>query len=538
MSLYGDLPPPSASSAEGENPTQKQDSDPKDGVAASSKATAKPVLPAGWASSITRLKPTLNRKLAAVKPKTAVRTIPAGFAAQSSTITASAAASSTDIQSGASQGSNAIAELSAPAATLFSPPKQPEKTVDENSWLKARTAQVQRQEYDAMAYVRKQAKKPPVKGQVGPISLDDDYDIARPNEYEEFKVLFENEWRLREEEKQQQKLQERTLRYRRSLSRSSSPSRTRSRSYSRSRSRSRGRSHSASRRRSRSQSPKSAATRFRRSRSRDYSPLSRTRAPHSRGDRSRSRSRSRGRSPHPSRRGGHPRSRSRSRSYSPRRSPSPVARRLNSPPGSSGQGHGHERPATAYKAFMPPVSYFTESDTTRSTPVVPPIVGAAGATTASHVSANDVSGEDAFLRRARLSQQQQRPVNPIAPASQPALQSRPAFVPSTQQVPSKGTPSTVILLTNMVGPGEVDDSLQEETAGECEKYGAVVRCLIFEVQNGKVPPEEAVRIFVKFGALGSAERALKDLDGRFFGGRQVRGQFFDETRFDQLQLAP
>jgi hypothetical protein len=41
--------------------------------------------------------------------------------------------------------------------------------------------------------------------------------------------------------------------------------------------------------------------------------------------------------------------------------------------------------------------------------------------------------------------------------------------------------SPVILLTNMVGPGEVDDMLQEETADECSKYGKVERCLIFEV---------------------------------------------------------
>lgn len=41
-------------------------------------------------------------------------------------------------------------------------------------------------------------------------------------------------------------------------------------------------------------------------------------------------------------------------------------------------------------------------------------------------------------------------------------------------------PSHVILLTNMVGPGEVDDMLQEETADECSKYGKVERCLIFE----------------------------------------------------------
>lgn len=47
-------------------------------------------------------------------------------------------------------------------------------------------------------------------------------------------------------------------------------------------------------------------------------------------------------------------------------------------------------------------------------------------------------------------------------------------------------PSPVILLTNMVGPGEVDDMLQEETADECSKYGKVERCLIFEVNYASI----------------------------------------------------
>lgn len=48
---------------------------------------------------------------------------------------------------------------------------------------------------------------------------------------------------------------------------------------------------------------------------------------------------------------------------------------------------------------------------------------------------------------------------------------------------NKEMASQVILLTNMVGPGEVDDMLQEETADECSKYGKVERCLIFEVSQ-------------------------------------------------------
>lgn len=33
----------------------------------------------------------------------------------------------------------------------------------------------------------------------------------------------------------------------------------------------------------------------------------------------------------------------------------------------------------------------------------------------------------------------------------------------------------------MVGPGEVDEDLEPETAEECTKYGEVEKCVIFEV---------------------------------------------------------
>ena len=38
---------------------------------------------------------------------------------------------------------------------------------------------------------------------------------------------------------------------------------------------------------------------------------------------------------------------------------------------------------------------------------------------------------------------------------------------------------------NMVGPGDVDDDLEGETKEECQKYGEVNKCVIFEVSNKK-----------------------------------------------------
>lgn len=57
---------------------------------------------------------------------------------------------------------------------------------------------------------------------------------------------------------------------------------------------------------------------------------------------------------------------------------------------------------------------------------------------------------------------------------------------------------------NMVGPGEVDEDLESETAEECTKYGPVVRCKIYEEKNPMVPSDKSVRIFVQFTTLDSA----------------------------------
>ena len=100
-------------------------------------------------------------------------------------------------------------------------------------------------------------------------------------------------------------------------------------------------------------------------------------------------------------------------------------------------------------------------------------------------------------------------------------------------------PSRVVLMRNMVGPGEVDAELEEEVRSECSRYGQVLRVLIFEVtQPSTLPQEEAVRIFVKFAREDVAGAALKVFNGRFFGGRTVRCAYFSEARFDANDVAP
>ncbi|XP_012263456.2 splicing factor 45 [Athalia rosae] len=122
------------------------------------------------------------------------------------------------------------------------------------------------------------------------------------------------------------------------------------------------------------------------------------------------------------------------------------------------------------------------------------------------------------------------PPPPVGPVSQSLV---PQEEPSITEIMK--SPSKVVLLRNMVGPGEVDEDLEPEVKDECNtKYGDVSRVMIHEVMD--VQPEEAVRIFVEFKRIESAIKAVVDLNGRFFGGRQVRAGFYSCEKLDALQL--
>lgn len=122
-------------------------------------------------------------------------------------------------------------------------------------------------------------------------------------------------------------------------------------------------------------------------------------------------------------------------------------------------------------------------------------------------------------------------VAPEAPAPPPEP-------PKKNKIKIRGRPTRVVMLRNMVGPGDVDSDLQPEIEEECTKYGEVDRVAIFEVKDPKCPAEKAVRIFAKFVRQESAMKALVDLNGRFFGGREVEAAFFSEQKFDEAKLAP
>ncbi|XP_011882392.1 PREDICTED: poly(U)-binding-splicing factor half pint isoform X2 [Vollenhovia emeryi] len=94
--------------------------------------------------------------------------------------------------------------------------------------------------------------------------------------------------------------------------------------------------------------------------------------------------------------------------------------------------------------------------------------------------------------------------------------------------------SRVVILRNMVAPEDVDETLQEEIQDECSKFGVVVRVIIYKERQSEEDEnaEVIVKIFVEFAEMNEAERARDSLNGRYFGGRLVKGELYDQALFD------
>ncbi|KAK0567420.1 hypothetical protein OC861_002742 [Tilletia horrida] len=91
-----------------------------------------------------------------------------------------------------------------------------------------------------------------------------------------------------------------------------------------------------------------------------------------------------------------------------------------------------------------------------------------------------------------------------------------------------GASSEVVLLENMVDASGLDDDLGDEIREECSKFGRVARVFIYPV-----PASSDVRIFVAFEGPAGAWQAVRELDGRFFGGRTVRARYYPRETFQK-----
>ncbi|XP_055530154.1 poly(U)-binding-splicing factor half pint isoform X1 [Wyeomyia smithii] len=103
--------------------------------------------------------------------------------------------------------------------------------------------------------------------------------------------------------------------------------------------------------------------------------------------------------------------------------------------------------------------------------------------------------------------------------------------------------SKVVILRNMVGPEDVDESLQEEIQDECGKYGIVERVIIYKERQSEGDYAEddntdvIVKIFVEFSQATEADKAREALHGRYFAGRLVKAESYDQALFDHGDLS-
>ncbi|XP_014255066.1 poly(U)-binding-splicing factor half pint isoform X2 [Cimex lectularius] len=171
-------------------------------------------------------------------------------------------------------------------------------------------------------------------------------------------------------------------------------------------------------------------------------------------------------------------------------------------------------------------------------PIIP---GAPGVVAPTILTAPQVSSQQEALRRAQEQAQEELQKKLLEETEPQTLQQQENMSIKGQsarhlvmQKLMRKVESRVVILRNMVAPEDVDESLQEEIQEECSKYGTVDRVIIYNEKQSE-DDENAdiiVKIFVEFSRMREAESARDALNGRYFGGRLVKAELYDQALFD------
>lgn len=129
--------------------------------------------------------------------------------------------------------------------------------------------------------------------------------------------------------------------------------------------------------------------------------------------------------------------------------------------------------------------------------------------------------------RAELMQKlaaRQADTSPKAPAYKPT----PAPAPAKVNVPTAAATRT-IMLNNMFNPTEETEpnwvqELEADIKDECSQYG--------QISHVNVNDDSLGEVFLKFDDVSAGERAVKALNGRWFGGKQITATFVPEAIYN------
>ena len=97
-------------------------------------------------------------------------------------------------------------------------------------------------------------------------------------------------------------------------------------------------------------------------------------------------------------------------------------------------------------------------------------------------------------------------------------------------------PSCVILLNNFENKGGDNAKLEKEIKEECEKFGAVRKCVVLSCYDAGESKTEDVKVLVHFERQDGAIKAVRELHFRFFDGRRITATFYDEEVFSKEVL--
>ncbi|XP_076023811.1 poly(U)-binding-splicing factor PUF60a isoform X1 [Genypterus blacodes] len=98
--------------------------------------------------------------------------------------------------------------------------------------------------------------------------------------------------------------------------------------------------------------------------------------------------------------------------------------------------------------------------------------------------------------------------------------------------------SSIMVLRNMVGPEDIDDDLEGEVTEECGRYGSVKRVVIYQERQAEDDDAEVIiKIFVEFSEVAEMNQAIQALNHRWFGGRKVIAEVYEQERFDNSDLS-